>query len=1142
MTPREQSSLPACPACRHHNRPVARFCGMCGRALLLPIPAALAPGVLLGSNGRYRIEQLLGQGGFGAAYLAIDRQLERRCVVKQLRHNSAWSPAVWAQVQQNFAREARLLVSLNTPGHPNIPEIYEYLPTSQALVMKYIEGRNLQRLLKGRLDPLPEVDALRYIRAVCGALVYMHSRAPEPVLHRDIKPDNLLLDGEGRVWVIDFGLAKALPVQMGAGDLGRTQAAGTLGYAPPEQWSGAAGPGSDVYALAITLATLLSGQPPGLPLRSTGTPSLPPSGQQNAPVRPALVQLIARATALDVAARPSAREFLAALDALLDEHTTPPPPTPTRVPALLGFVGRRSELALLHERLTNGGAVLLLGMAGVGKTALAATLARQVSEAHPTFWHSFHRGEGFETLLWQLAAFCAAQGQGELWATLHQGKAGGPTRPPATLINYLISTLRGQRYLLCLDDLQLVETEPNIGLLLDELLAVCQSGELGLIVTSRHAPPGVADELCVACGGLSTDEAAELIAASDVAVSAEHAASLTTLTEGNPQLLLLAAAALRRAATPTDLLTRLGAADNVERYLMAEVDSGLSPDEQAAMGALSALLGYGGTHDAVAALLERPNLRRTLFQLRQRSLLTTNESEMGQEYRQHSMVQGFYYQLLGRRERQTLHQRAARYYQHEEPDMLRAARHFFYGDEPALAAALATAHTWMLISRGRARELLELLEQFASSQLDAANWGAVCAARGDCATLLGNGANARANYEAALAALAALPDVPATAERRAHVYHGLGQLLEREAPAEALTVLQRGLAELAGRGLPEEGLLHLRIGSVLIEVGELAEATTALEHSLRLLPATMERWRARTLANLGIVACMQGDLAGGRSFFDQALALYGQAHDYWGVVTVSNNLGNIDDLDGHWPEAERRFQEALELAQQLGSATHAAELELSLGNLQTRMGAFDIALAHLTHALELTHRHNLKIHQLYVQTSLAELRLRLGDREAAQRTLVAAEQLAGELQTRQQLAELARIRAELHLAHGQPGPAYAAANQALAVARELESPVDEGIAMRVLAAVLHATGKYSAAQELLAQSLSVLAEHDPYEAARTQLQQAALQAANGHGDQVESKALLHKARATFERLGARREHATAEALQQEMERRDAAIT
>ncbi|NJO83599.1 MAG: serine/threonine protein kinase, partial [Blastochloris sp.] len=215
-----------------------------------------------------------------------------------------------------------MLVSLNAPGHPNIPEIYDYVAEHHCLMMKYIEGHTLGQALAER-GRLRESEALRYVRDVCSALAYMHSRKPEPVLHRDIKPSNILIDSEARIWLIDFGLAKATPIQTSISGTPHTQSSGTLGFTPPEQWRGAADPRSDLYALGATLHILLSGHKITIDasdvsavLRGEKDP-LPPVRQFAPEVRPAVEQLIRQAMAFDPDERPTSQELLDELDTLL---------------------------------------------------------------------------------------------------------------------------------------------------------------------------------------------------------------------------------------------------------------------------------------------------------------------------------------------------------------------------------------------------------------------------------------------------------------------------------------------------------------------------------------------------------------------------------------------------------------------------------------------------------------------------------------------------------------------------------------------------------------------------------------------------------------------------------------------------------
>jgi len=214
---------------------------------------------------RYRLDKILGQGGFGAVYLAQDVKLKRVCVVKQMLVPRAASTKDIDLHRANFEREAGLLVQLNHPGHPNIPEIYDYFSDAGGnyLVMKYIEGRSLKDILDQGDGKIPWREAARYAVGVCDALNYMHTLGNEPVMHRDIKPANILLGNDGRVWLVDFGLAKANPVQVeGGGDLAVTQAAGSVGYTPFEQWLGEAAPASDIYALGATLHHLVTGLNP----------------------------------------------------------------------------------------------------------------------------------------------------------------------------------------------------------------------------------------------------------------------------------------------------------------------------------------------------------------------------------------------------------------------------------------------------------------------------------------------------------------------------------------------------------------------------------------------------------------------------------------------------------------------------------------------------------------------------------------------------------------------------------------------------------------------------------------------------------------------------------------------------------------
>ncbi len=199
-------------------------------------------------NDRYRIEGQLGKGGMGTVYLAYDQTLDIKVALKE---NLNPDPESEAQ----FKREAKLLASLR---HPNLPRVTDHfiLEEIQYLVMDYIEGDDLQTVLTRQQPDVAEV--MKWSDDVCDALTFLHTRQP-PVVHRDIKPGNLKLQPDGRVILVDFGIAKA-----NTDDQTATGARGmTPGFSPPEQFGGSGTDArSDQYALGATLYYLMTGKQP----------------------------------------------------------------------------------------------------------------------------------------------------------------------------------------------------------------------------------------------------------------------------------------------------------------------------------------------------------------------------------------------------------------------------------------------------------------------------------------------------------------------------------------------------------------------------------------------------------------------------------------------------------------------------------------------------------------------------------------------------------------------------------------------------------------------------------------------------------------------------------------------------------------
>src|SRR6058998_3963748 len=201
-------------------------------------------------DGRYRIIRKLGAGGMANVYLAEDQELGRRVAIKILNERHANDE----QFVERFRREAKNAAALS---HPNIVSIFDrgQAEGTYYIAMEYLDGRTLKELLV-RNGPTPVPIAIDYARQIVGALAFAHRNG---IVHRDIKPHNIVVGSDGRLKVTDFGIARSGASQMTeAGSI-----VGTAQYLSPEQARGApVDPRSDLYSLGIVLYEMLTGNVP----------------------------------------------------------------------------------------------------------------------------------------------------------------------------------------------------------------------------------------------------------------------------------------------------------------------------------------------------------------------------------------------------------------------------------------------------------------------------------------------------------------------------------------------------------------------------------------------------------------------------------------------------------------------------------------------------------------------------------------------------------------------------------------------------------------------------------------------------------------------------------------------------------------
>jgi hypothetical protein len=382
-----------CPSCGADVARESRFCPSCGLSISGPAEdetrlsdsgprntsgartttttgaavwhGRFAPGTVL--DNRYRVVNLLGQGGMGEVYRADDLRLEQPVALKFLPESLEMDPARLAR----FHGEVR---TARQVSHPNVCRVYDIGVTDgrHFLSMEYVDGEDLASLLR-RIGRLPSDKGVEVARQLCAGLAAAHERG---VLHRDLKPANVMIDGAGRVRLTDFGIA-------GAASTGDDVRAGTPGYMAPEQLAGReVSVRSDVFALGLVMYEVFTGK------RAFDAPTIgelvkqhargaPPTPTSAVPdLDPAIDRTIMRCLETDPALRPASALAVAAglpggspLEAALAAGETPSP----EMVAAAGTAGTLAQGRSLTLALASAALVLLLAFLADSTAVLSKT-------------------------------------------------------------------------------------------------------------------------------------------------------------------------------------------------------------------------------------------------------------------------------------------------------------------------------------------------------------------------------------------------------------------------------------------------------------------------------------------------------------------------------------------------------------------------------------------------------------------------------------------------------------------------------------------------------------------------------------------------------------------------------------------------
>ncbi len=804
----------------------------------------------------------------------------------------------------------------------------------------------------------------------------------------------------------------------------------------------------------------------------------------------------------------------------------PPPPEPTRPPEIPDFVGRKEELSHYTELLETNGLAVIAGTAGVGKTALMARLVRDVAGMGRAFWHAFHPDEEVRSLLWKLAGFLYLRGQQQVWRVLNtaQQSVGESSMPLEVLLDYVLQQIQGQNYIVCLDDFHHIQDEPLVRTLLQRLRIAAQTQKVRVVLTSRIASSFIQPDLTRSLSGLNLEDTLMLINKRGLLIADDLVTELHVRTAGNAIFLSLAIGAIQYSRQPERIVGRLIEEEDISRYLLERVDGNLTEEEREVMTAVAVLLGYPATRDAIEYVMDEGGIRRELITLSDRYLLTAREGENGREYSQHSILQEFYYDLLGRRHRVEMHRRAGDFYERIELNALYAILHYHHADEVQHVIALVTVHLHDLMNQGHARLLYRILTRISIQSLTSESTLQLYIARGQLAALIGETNAARNSYENALNFVDSI-DADRIDQVKLLIYLLLGDLLKHDAPQDAMSWIRRGAGLAVDRYPLEEAEFRIKEGSVLMALGNYADALTSVNRGFAQLPTEPNHIHVRALTNLSTIHYYLGDTPMAKLNAQQGMEICRRRNYHLHMLGLQSNLGVYKELAGDWDGAVTDYLGALSIAQELGSVINQIQLHNNLGILYTNRGDDGHAVTHLAQAITIAKSHNLIRHLSFVLCSMAELRVRQQNLLDIEELLSEAETINQTIGDQAQMIEILSLRAQACLLKQQEHEALIYIQKALQLATDIGIELEAGKAYRVYAKILQTENKIDKAIEMIGKSIALLSD-EIYEVACSKLRFSQLLSLSGQKER--SQSVLQEAQQTLRKVGAKRELAEIE--------------
>ena len=610
------------------------------------------------------------------------------------------------------------------------------------------------------------------------------------------------------------------------------------------------------------------------------------------------------------------------------------PALPVAVPA--HFVGRASELETLRKWLVERRIIVILGIPGIGKTALAARLVSEARAGRPVFWYRFHEWDTPRNLLAPLAEFLAQQGRRKL--KLHL--ASKPDIDFTDICYLLVESFRGQKAILVLDDVHKASGAflPCLSLFAE---MPAQAEGIRVVITAR-SPPAFYDRRDVmvrgAVGemrleGLDEESSRQLLRAHNV--DAAHHGSAFRITGGHPLALELFVPGAEEAEER----------GNIARYIEEEIGARLSGPERKLLRMASV---YRYPVPAEALFWDEELTYDVLSGLVARSLL---REPAGGKFDIHDFLREFFYSRMTPRERAALHREAARFYSRADGSRsrLELIHHLLKAGDHARAAESVIQNGEALLSAGCVEELKEAMELLDPGAMGAGARGELTLLKARSSDILGDWDLALELYAKALSS--------GEEGRKAESYYRIGWIqqkrnLWREAAESFRRCLSISKARADPRGLARA---HHGLGRVLWRQGKLSEAARLLRQSIEnALAANDPSLEASACIELGRVLAATGKYAEAERSLRRSLELFDKMGDLSETARAYNTLGwEVLRPQGRLDLALETIYKGEELALSQGNLRELAPIYHSLGEVWARKGFSEKADEFFAKSLEL---------------------------------------------------------------------------------------------------------------------------------------------------------------------------------------------